>query len=927
MTSHNALEDTQGVEKLVQLKNVEDAEKELIQQVAEKSKRQLDTEEEEIVTKFEKQRKAVKQRLEEVRIQYELLRDDSFLKTPEEEDLASQLDSLARLLKRIEAERAEVLQKFQKKKRKLLASTNNLEEDILETSASGPVDVARPEDSDWQQQLRREKSHLFIVRTNMRKQSDSVSGSEDICFEGGLRLPAEIYDRLFPYQQVGVQWLWELHCQGVGGIIGDEMGLGKTVQIIAFLAALSYSHLLTSPVCIVAPATLLTQWKREFAAWYPSFRVKIMHKAAGDGDLWIIDDIVQDGDILITSYEQVRRFHDYILVHRWGYVILDEGHRIRNPDAEVTLVCKRFKTVHRIIMTGAPLQNRLKELWSLFDFVFPGKLGTLPVFEEQFSVPITLGSYLNATSIQVHTAYKCASVLRNLVSPYLLRRLKKDVALQLPKKQEQNTDTYKILFCRLTSEQRELYQKYLYSRELRKVLEGSLNLLTAVSVLRKICNHPDLYTEEPPEGHNYGEWNRAGKLLVLDKVLHSWSKDSSRVLLFSQSRSMLDILEKFARERRYIYLRMDGETAMQERMSLIDSFNQNSEIFLFLLTTKVGGLGLNLTGANRVVLYDPDWNPSTDLQARERAWRIGQKRDVIIYRLVTSGTIEEKIYHRQIFKQLITNKVLKDAQQKRFFRPKDLFDLFTLGDDFEDGTETGDLFSGADVVEWTGSNNGKMKGKQSSSEGTGEENEEKEAQGSSNDCETHLLKELAIDHDAILGVVGEGSDRKLLEEEAMKVANDALENLRKSRIARQQAPIFTPTWTGTFGEAGAISVPRFGRVKAGSSSFASSSDSKQTSSRVKSSSEILGHMREQSIGVVGNELKSQGNRHVTLLEELCRFLRENGSRATTKEIISNFRDRISSNAMFVFKQFLKQVAFKETNSNGNGIWKLKEEFE
>ncbi|GJD06797.1 protein chromatin remodeling 8 [Galdieria sulphuraria] len=883
---------TQGTERvetgILDWKNAEDAEREVIENFADTTKKRLEREEESLIAKYQKQREVVVQRYEEIRIQYQLLHSESSVKSQEEEQFGKQLNSLSRLLKRIDAERTEALATFERKKRKLLSSASCLVgESTSELDETGIVDLEAPKDSELATAVKLGQVTPFQGQSELEKTVMNHTSKEDVCFDGGLRLPADIYDRLFPYQQVGVQWLWELHCQGVGGIVGDEMGLGKTIQVIVLLASLSYSHLLPGPVCIVAPATLLSQWKREFATWWPSFRVRIMHKSAGDGDLWIVEDIIEQGDILVTSYEQVRRFHEYILVHKWDYVILDEGHRIRNPDAEITLVCKRFKTVHRIIMTGAPLQNRLKELWSLFDFVYPGKLGTLPVFEEQFSVPITLGSYLNATPLQVHTAYKCASVLRNLVSPYLLRRLKKDVALQLPKKQEQ------ILFCKLTKEQRELYKKYLNSRELQKVLQGSVNMLTAVSVLRKICNHPDLYDENALEDdRRYGEWTRAGKLVVLDQVLLSWSKDDSRVLIFSQSRAMLDILEMFARQRRYTYLRMDGETAMQERMKLIDSFNQDDEVFLFLLTTKVGGLGINLTGANRVVLYDPDWNPSTDLQARERAWRIGQKRDVIIYRLVTSGTIEEKIYHRQIFKQLLTNKVLKDAQQTRFFRPKDLFDLFTLGDEYEDGTETGDLFS-EDCAE---------SDKDNCIESTNE---------------TRLLKELldgkslhsAMDHDAVLDVLG----------------NDALENLRKSRVARQQSSIFMPTWTGNAGEAGALSVPRFGRVKA-TSVTPSRKESLDNEKYTNSSSEILRDIRKQSLGVVGGELKSQGNRHVMLMEELCQFLRQRQGKATTTEIVSTFREQISSDALLIFKQLLKQVATKTCEESGALVWSLKEEF-
>lgn len=466
------------------------------------------------------------------------------------------------------------------------------------------------------------------------------------------------------------------------------MGLGKTVQIVAFLAALNYSDKLRGSVIIIAPATVLRQWHREFRKWWPRFRVRVLHHShVRDGPRHgtkrkrtvkrydpqsIIDEVTSEKHgILITSYEQVRKNHE-MLLNVFEYVIADEGHKMKSPDAEITLICKMFDTSHRIIVSGSPLQNHLKELWSLFDFVFPGKLGTLPVFHEQFVVPITIGGYSTASKGQVHMAYKCSLVLRGIVAPYLLRRFKKDVAKQLPEKNEQ------ILFVKLTKDQREKYIKFLKSRFVRQVLNGKLNLLYGITALRKICNHCDIplhhndndknfktgnviskyrksqgnlvfpfdNNEEEPE--DYGNWRRSGKMIVLNRVLEAWHKEGNRVLLFSQTRTMLDLLEMFVKDRKYNYQRMDGMTRIGARMQLIDNFNLDESIFIFLLTTRVGGLGINLTGANRVVLFDPDWNPSTDLQARERAWRIGQTRKVTIYRLITMGTIEEKIYHRQV---------------------------------------------------------------------------------------------------------------------------------------------------------------------------------------------------------------------------------------------------------------------------------------
>ncbi|XP_046366645.2 DNA excision repair protein ERCC-6-like [Haliotis rufescens] len=540
---------------------------------------------------------------------------------------------------------------------------------------------------------------------------DDNDSEEDEEFEGGLQVPGCIWKNLYQYQRVGVRWLWELHCQEAGGIVGDEMGLGKTIQTIAFLAALKYSKLRNKnfpysglgPCVIVCPATVMHQWVKEFHKWWPPFRVAILHSSGSysgkERDL--VYGVVRNQGVLVTSFSTLVIHQDVVLPYNWHYVFLDEGHKIRNPDAQITLACKQFRTPHRVILSGSPIQNHLKELWSLFDFIFPGKLGMLPDFLQHFSVPIVQGGYANATQVQVETAYKCATVLRDTINPFLLRRMKADVkvGLNLPQKNEQ------VLFCRLTEEQREVYQEYLDSRECQAILSGKYKIFAGLITLRKVCNHPDLSTGGPrilvgedthgDETLDYGFYKRSGKMMVVEALLKLWQKQEHRVLLFSQSRTMLDIMEFFVQKHMYSYLRMDGTTPISSRQQLIDQFNKDPSIYVFLLTTRVGGLGVNLTGANRVIIFDPDWNPSTDTQARERAWRIGQKKQVTIYRLLTSGTIEEKIYHRQIFKQFLTNRVLKDPKQRRFFKSNDIYELFTLTDLGDgEGTETSAIFAG-----------------------------------------------------------------------------------------------------------------------------------------------------------------------------------------------------------------------------------------
>ncbi|ORY50968.1 hypothetical protein BCR33DRAFT_846629 [Rhizoclosmatium globosum] len=578
----------------------------------------------------------------------------------------------------------------------------------------------------------------------------------DLVLSKKFTVPGEIASKLFPYQLTTISWLLELYDQQVGGILGDEMGLGKTIQMISFMAGLHRSGMLGKgkPILVVAPATVLRQWAKEFHEWWGAMRVVILHSSgSGVGNVEggggkraevysedemsdseeegyerkrkrkskdseprnvvavrkqnpktqkqiseLVGRVVEKGHVILTTYEGVRVYRDQLLPITWAYAVLDEGHKIRNADADITLVCKKLRTPHRIILSGTPIQNNLKELWSLYDFVFPGRLGTLPVFLTQFEVPIRLGAYANASNIQVQTAQRCASVLRDLISPYLLRRLKCDVAADLPQKTES------VLFCKLTKEQRKLYEEYVESDAVLGAIDGKRNALGAIDGVRKICNHPDLLNRDLDRMKpDYGCPSRSGKMQVVKALLSMWKKQGHRALVFCQTRQMQEILEKLVANEGYKYFRMDGMTPIKNRIGMVDKFNADPSITVFLLTTKVGGLGINLTGANRVLIFDPDWNPSTDVQARERAWRLGQTRDVAVYRLMMSGTIEEKIYHRQIYKQFLTNKILSDpsgggGSHKRFFDSRSMKDLFTLTDGDALGTETGDLFRGTEVV-------------------------------------------------------------------------------------------------------------------------------------------------------------------------------------------------------------------------------------
>ncbi|CAO3692442.1 unnamed protein product [Umbelopsis ramanniana] len=873
---------------------------------------------------------------------------------------------------------------------------------------------------------------------------------EDVKYDGDFRIPGELYNDLFDYQKTCVQWLWELYCQEAGGIIGDEMGLGKTIQIIAFVAGLHHSRMLgpEKPVLVVCPATVLKQWVKEFHRWWPPIRVAILHSSGSglrseyhsDQDIdeyeeemlknfhigedddddderykdrrlrakgtkkvaksrvsimttrtgrmaaALVDRYYQNGGVIVTTYAGVRSYREILVRRKWGYVVLDEGHKIRNPDSEVTLSCKQLKTPHRMILSGTPIQNNLTELWSLFDFVFPGRLGTLPVFQTQFSVPINIGGYANATNVQVQTAYKCACVLRDLINPYLLRRMKADVATDLPKKSEQ------VLFCKLTVSQRRAYEEFIKSKEMDSIMAGRRQVLFGIDIVRKICNHPDiLYRERANEDPNYGDPEKSGKMVVVKALLSLWRKEGHRVLLFSQTRQMLDILEKMIKSLDYQYFRMDGTTAIQNRMTMVDQYNANKDIFVFLLTTKVGGLGLNLTGADRVIIFDPDWNPSTDVQARERAWRLGQKKSVTVYRLMTSGTIEEKIYHRQIFKQFLTNKILKDPKQKRFFDASNLQNLFTLSTDDAAGTETGSLFKDSEIIARPKQKSKKKKTKKRYDENDDSaenlralegvsklekyQTQEDESRGDSDDNENgdSILSSLfemtgiqsAIQHDQI--VDGADQEKMIVDREASRIADRAAEALKESRRRLNRAQIGTPTWTGRSGFAGAprpasTPPPRFGsKVRPALSAQKPSSLSPSGSPRfgaggmsgfkgieagrkppVASSSDLLTQMKERkaleqeagsspstvnisSPDVLLNESNREG-----LIVKIRDYLYDHGGIASSADIINNLQIEVPKENVVIFRKMLQAIARFEREGTeeqpGRGIWVLKEEY-
>lgn len=773
----------------------------------------------------------------------------------------------------------------------------------------------------------------------------------DWAIDENLKLPGDIHPSLFGYQKTGVQWLAELYKQRVGGIVGDEMGLGKTVQLIAFIAALHSSKKLKRPVIVVAPATLLRQWVSEFHRWWPPLRVSILHSsgsgmlnpsAEDDYDLdhyrpvagksqsaarRIIRGVVDKGHVLVTTYTGLQTYAEDLLRVEWEYAVLDEGHKIRNPNAEITVTCKELNTPNRVILSGTPVQNNLTELWSLFDFIYPMRLGTLVNFRTQFEIPIRQGGYANASNLQVMTAEKCAEALKETISEYLLQRLKVDVAADLPEKTEQ------VLFCKLTDGQRKAYETFLGSDEVSAILNRRRQSLYGIDILRKICNHPDLLDKKLSQkaGYDYGSPRLSTKLqLTKDLLQNVMIPNGHKTLLFSQGKLMLNIIERCMQECGISYLRMDGETPVDNRQPMIDRFNNDPTVHVFLMTTRTGGLGTNLTGADRIIIFDPDWNPSTDLQARERAWRLGQNKPVKIYRLMTEGTIEEKIYHRQIFKQFMTNKVLKDPKQRSSYDLSDLYDLFTYNHGGQAAAQRSEVFKGAEVdINLSGDTAAQnMKQDEEQQElnrmdlvaAMEEFKEDKAAHDERRMLDGIFARSVnsAYDHEQIVnGPSKAKADIAVLRHEANQVAKQAAAHLRRSGQEARSVPIGTVTWTGEVGQGGR---PGANRRRAGPSSAGILSNLADRQGL----DDGGGSSRSRS-GTPGVDKNLKAKDFMLMIKQ---YINRHGGKVPSKMLVDHFNPYCPGKKQSdEFKTALDTIAMlSKTGGAGRGMWSLKPQF-
>ncbi|KAH7326294.1 chromatin remodelling complex ATPase chain ISW1 [Stachybotrys elegans] len=509
--------------------------------------------------------------------------------------------------------------------------------------------------------------------------------------------PSFIQGTMRDYQVAGLNWLISLHENGISGILADEMGLGKTLQTISFLGYLRHILGINGPHLIMVPKSTLDNWSREFAKWTPEVNVLVLQGAKEERHKLINDRLVDEKfDVCITSYEMVLREKAHFKKFAWEYIIIDEAHRIKNEESSLSQVIRLFNSRNRLLITGTPLQNNLHELWALLNFLLPDVFGDSEAFDQWFS-----GQDRDQDTV--------VQQLHRVLRPFLLRRVKSDVEKSLLPKKEVN------LYLGMSEMQVKWYQKIL-EKDIDAVngaggkRESKTRLLNIVMQLRKCCNHPYLFEgAEPGPPYTTDEHliYNSGKMVVLDKLLARMQKQGSRVLIFSQMSRLLDILEDYCVFRQYKYCRIDGGTAHEDRIAAIDEYNKpGSEKFVFLLTTRAGGLGINLTTADIVVLYDSDWNPQADLQAMDRAHRIGQTKQVVVYRFVTDNAIEEKVLERAAQKlrldQLVIQQGRAQAAAKAAANKDELLSMIQHGAEkvFQSKGPTGNMNEkGADMTD------------------------------------------------------------------------------------------------------------------------------------------------------------------------------------------------------------------------------------
>ncbi len=454
------------------------------------------------------------------------------------------------------------------------------------------------------------------------------------------------------YQIRGLNWMISLYENSINGILADEMGLGKTLQTISLLGYLKHFRNVNGPHVVLVPKSTLANWMNEFKNWCPTLRAVCLIGDQETRNKFIRETMMPGSwDVVVTSYEMILREKSVFKKFNWRYMVIDEAHRIKNEESKLSMVVREIKTSNRLLLTGTPLQNNLHELWALLNFLLPEVFSSSDDFDEWFNTNSCLGD--DTLVKRLHAVLK----------PFLLRRLKSDVEKSLLPKKEMN------MYVGLSKMQREYYTKILMKDI--DIVNGAgkvekMRLQNILMQLRKCVNHPYLFDgAEPGPPYTTDEHiiQNAGKMVILDKLLPKLQAADSRVLIFTQMTRILDILEDYCWFRGYNYCRIDGQTPHEDRDRQIQEYNaKDSEKFIFMLSTRAGGLGINLYTADIVILYDSDWNPQMDLQAMDRAHRIGQKKQVKVFRLVTENTVDEKIVERAAVKLRLDRMVIQQGR-------------------------------------------------------------------------------------------------------------------------------------------------------------------------------------------------------------------------------------------------------------------------
>ena len=499
------------------------------------------------------------------------------------------------------------------------------------------------------------------------------------------------------YQMRGLQWMISLYNNNLNGILADEMGLGKTIQTISLITYVIEKKRNNGPFLVIVPLSTLTNWNMEFEKWAPSVS-RVVYKGPPNSRKQQ-QQAIRYGNfhVLLTTYEYIIKDRPVLSKVKWTHMIVDEGHRMKNTQSKLSSTLSQYyHSRYRLILTGTPLQNNLPELWALLNFVLPNIFKSVKSFDEWFNTPFANTGGQDRMDLSEEEQLLVIRRLHKVLRPFLLRRLKKDVEKDLPDKQE------RVIKCRFSALQSRLYRDLATNHKMdvsdgRGGKTGMRGLSNMLMQLRKLCNHPFVFEPvedqmNPSRASNDLLWRTAGKFELLDRILPKFRATGHRVLMFFQMTQIMNIMEDFLRLRGLKYLRLDGATKADDRSDLLRQFNEEgSEYFCFLLSTRAGGLGLNLQAADTVIIFDSDWNPHQDLQAQDRAHRIGQKNEVRIMRLISSNSVEEKILERAQFKLDMDGKVIQAGKfdNKSTNEERDAL-LRTLLDSAEAAEQIGD---------------------------------------------------------------------------------------------------------------------------------------------------------------------------------------------------------------------------------------------